>query len=58
MDKKSQKSFKIVLFISFATAVIAAVAISMLFNGSMIIGVFFGMILGFFLPWILVLLGA
>ncbi len=57
MDKKTQKATKIVFYISLITAIVGAVVASMLFNGPMVIGVFFGMILGFFLPWVTALMG-
>lgn len=57
MDQKSQKALKIVLYTSFATAIISAVMGSILFSGPKFIGVFFGIILGFFLPWVIALIG-
>ena len=51
MDKKSQKALKIVLYISIVTAIVSGVVTSLLFKGPVVIGAFFGVILGFFLPW-------
>ncbi len=56
MDKKSQKALKIVLYISIITAIVGGVATSILFKGPVIIGAFFGVILGFFLPWAVALM--
>ena len=56
MDKKSQKALKIVLYVSIVTAIVGGVATSMLFKGPAVIGAFFGMILGFFLPWAVALM--
>lgn len=47
MDKKTQKAVKIVLYISIVTAIAGAVVASMLFKGPVLIGAFFGVILGF-----------
>jgi len=57
MDKKSQKALKIVLYVSLVTAIAGGVVTSMLFKGPTVIGAFFGVILGFFLPWVVALLG-
>jgi len=56
LDKKSQKALKIVLYVSIVTAMAGGVAAGMLFKGPVVIGVFFGVILGFFLPWVVALL--
>ena len=57
MDKKSQKSLKIVLYVSLTTAIAGGVVAGILFKGPAVIGAFFGVILGFFLPWSIVLMG-
>jgi len=57
LDKKSQKALKIVLYISIVTAIAGGVTAGMLFKGPAVIGAFFGVILGFFLPWVVALLG-
>ncbi len=56
MDKKSQKALKIVLYISIVTAIIGGVTASILFKGPVAIGAFFGILLGFFLPWVVALM--
>lgn len=56
MDKKSQKSAKIVLQISILTGVAGAITGTILFKGPLVIGLFFGIILGFFLPWVVALI--
>lgn len=56
MDKKVQKAVKAVLYISSITAIAGAVITGILFKGPVFIGLFFGMILGFFLPWIIALI--
>ena len=57
MDQKGEKALRIVLYISIATAFIFAVVAGLLFKGLAIIGIFFGIILGFFLPWVVALIG-
>ena len=56
MDNKTQKAFKIVLYMSLAMSIAGAVITGMLFKGPLAIGLFFGLILGFFLPWIIALI--
>jgi hypothetical protein len=56
LDRKTQKTVKIVLYISLLTALTGGIVTSMLFKGPMVIGAFFGMILGFFLPWVVALI--
>lgn len=56
MDKKSQKVIKIVLYISIITTLLGGVIGGMLFSGPIVIGIFFGVILGFFLPWVIALI--
>jgi len=56
LDQKSQKALKIVLYISIVTAIAGGVAASVLFKGPVVIGAFFGVILGFFLPWVVALI--
>ncbi len=56
MDEKGQKVLKIILYISIMTAVIGGIATSILFKGPAFIGAFFGVILGFFLPWAVALM--
>ena len=56
MDKKSQKALKIVLYVSIVTSIVGGVATSILFKGPVVIGTFFGVILGFFLPWAVALM--
>ncbi len=57
MDKKAEKALRIVLYVSMITAFTSAVVVGLLFKGLAIIGVFFGIILGFFLPWVVALIG-
>ena len=56
VDTKTQKATKIVLYISIATALITSIAGAMLFQGPIAIGIFFGLILGFFFPWVIALI--
>jgi len=56
MDKRTHKALKAVLYISSATALTGAVVAAVLFNGPTFIGAFFGLILGFFFPWVLALI--
>jgi len=57
LDKKIQRATKMVFYISIFTAIASGVVASMLFKGPMVIGAFFGVILGFFLPWVTALVG-
>lgn len=56
MDQKKEKLFKKTLYLSIVTAIIGAVIVASLFSGPMVIGAFFGAILGFFSPWMLALI--
>lgn len=47
---------KIVLYISIVTAIVGGTLSSILFKGPVAIGAFFGVILGFFLPWVVALI--
>jgi len=56
MDEKTHKAVKVVFYISSATALAGAVVTGVLFKGPVLIGAFFGLILGFFLPWVIALI--
>ncbi len=57
MDNISPKAIKIVLYVSIAFAIVGGSTASMLLEIPIGISIFFGMILGFFLPWVVALLG-
>lgn len=57
MDNINPKAIKIVLYVSVVFAVLGAVIASLFLNVPLAIGIFFGLILGFFLPWVVALLG-
>jgi len=55
-DKRKSKAVRIVLILSLFTAVGGAFLGVKLFEGPAFVGIFFGVILGFFAPWVLALL--
>lgn len=56
MDQKKEKMLKVTLYISIATAIISSIVVGSLFKGPVAIGAFFGLILGFFAPWMIALI--
>jgi uncharacterized membrane protein len=56
VDQKKEKYIKQTLYISVATALLGAFLIGYFFTGPAVIGAFFGLILGFFTPWMVALI--
>jgi len=57
LEQKKQKYMKITLLTSIAMALVGATMGAWLFKAFVAIGVFFGLILGFFTPWMVALIG-
>jgi uncharacterized membrane protein len=56
MDSLSSRIIRIVLYISLLSTIVGAMLATQLFTIPMPIAIFFGGILGFFIPWVVALL--
>jgi thiol:disulfide interchange protein len=58
MDEKRRSRFiKAVFVVSIVTALLGGLVGAAMFEGPAFVGIFFGVILGFFTPWVIALLG-
>ena len=56
-EKRRARLVKAVFVVSIVTALLGGLAGARLFEGPAFVGLFFGVILGFFAPWVFALLG-